>query len=186
MSAKEMFEKLEYELVFENEEVLRYRMKEELEQFNINLEDIKEDNNLFNNIQEAIDKLRMHTLADRFEVVLNNNLIETKEKLTNYRTILGCRISYDNLDKNVSFIVREDTKPSYEKLEEENIKYKQVLDKIKEYCNKQIEIAKENITNSEQWLKVEECHLSAKQDIHTEKLIKRENEKILELLEEIE
>lgn len=65
-------------------------------------------------------------------------------------------------------------------------KYKNVIDKIKEYCNKQIEIAKENITNSEQWLKVEECHLSAKQDIHTGKLIKKENEKILELLEEVE
>ncbi len=108
-------------------------MSEELKQFNINIEDIEEDNNLFNNIQEAIDKLRTHTLADRFEVVLNNNLIEAKEKLTNYRTILGCRITYDNLDKNISFIVREDDKPTYEKLEYKYNKQKEVLDKIKEY-----------------------------------------------------
>lgn len=79
---------------------------------------MKEDNNLFDNINEAIEKLKLKTLADRFEVVLNNNLIETKEKLTNYRTIFGCRITYDNLDKNISFIVREDTKPTYEKLEQ--------------------------------------------------------------------
>ena len=75
---------------------------------------------------------------------------------------------------------------TFKELQQENNKFKNVIDKIKEYCNKQIEIAKENITNSEQWLKVEECHLSAKQDIHTGKLIKRENEKILELLEEVE
>lgn len=111
-------------------------MSEELKQFNINIEDIKEDNNLFNNIQEAIDKLRIHTLADRFEVVLNNNLIEIKEKLTNYRTILGCRITYDNLDRNISFIVREDNTPTYEELEDKIDKQKEVLDKIKEYINR--------------------------------------------------
>jgi hypothetical protein len=57
-----------------------------------------------------------YTLKDRFEVILNNNLIESKQKLTGFKTILGCRISYDNLDKNISFIVREDTEPTYEEL----------------------------------------------------------------------
>ena len=93
-------------------------MNEELKQFNINLEDIKENDNLFDNLHEAIEKMKLYTLSDRFEVILNNNLIESKEKLTNYRTILGCRISYDNLDKNISFIVREDNKPSYEQLQQ--------------------------------------------------------------------
>lgn len=92
-------------------------MNEELKQFGINIEDIKISESLFDNIHEAIDKMRLHTLSDRFEIVLNNNLIESKEKLTNFRTILGCRISYDNLDKNISFIVKEDNKPSYEELE---------------------------------------------------------------------
>ena len=113
-------------------------MSEELKQFNIDIEDIKEDNNLFNNIQEAIDKLRIYTLVDRFEVVLNNNLIETKEKLTNYRTILGCRISYDNLSKDISFIVREDTKPTYEELEQERDKYKEILDEVLGIANERI------------------------------------------------
>ena len=103
-------------------------MSEELKQYNIIIEDIKENNNLFNNIQEAIDKLRIHTLADRFEVVLNNNLIETKDKYTGFRTILGCRVSYDDLDKNVSFIVREDTKPTYEELEDNWDKLKEWLE----------------------------------------------------------
>ena len=92
-------------------------MNNELKQFNIDLDTIPESNNLFEKISEAIEKMKLATLKDKFEVVLNNNLIESKEKLTNYRTILGCRISYDNLDKNISFIVREDIKPSYEHLE---------------------------------------------------------------------
>ena len=94
-------------------------MNNELKQFNIDLDTIPESNNLFENISEAIEKMKLATLKDKFEVVLNNNLIESKEKLTNYRTILGCRISYDNLDKNILFIVREDIKPSYEQLEKQ-------------------------------------------------------------------
>ena len=92
-------------------------MNDELKQFNIDIEDIKEDNNLFDNIQKAIAEMNKYTLSDRYEVILNNNLIEFKEKTTNYRTIFGCRISYDNLPKDVSFIVREDTEPSYDKLQ---------------------------------------------------------------------
>lgn len=110
----------------------RGKMKEELKEFGISLEDIEESNKLFENIQEAIDKIRQYTLTDRFEVVLNNNLIESKEKLTNYRTILGCRISYDNLDKNISFIVKEDNKPTYEELEN-------IIKEVREYIEYQLE-----------------------------------------------
>lgn len=103
-------------------------MSEELEEFDIKLEDIEENVYLFNNINEAVEKLKVATLKDRFEVVLNNNLIETKDKYTGFRTILGCRISYDDLDKNVSFIVREDTKPTYEELEDNWDKLKEWLE----------------------------------------------------------
>ena len=113
-------------------------MNRELKEFNINLEDIKESNNLFDDLHETIEKMRLHTLSDRFEVVLNNNLIESKEKLTNFRTILGCRISYDNLDKNISFIVREDNKPSYEELEQE-------IDRLNNIINEALGIANERI-----------------------------------------
>lgn len=103
-------------------------MKEELKQFDINIDDIEESKELFGNIQEAIHKMNLYTMKDRFEIVLNNNLIESKEKSTNYRTIFGCRISYDNLPKDVSFIVREDVKPSYETLEDR-------IDKAIEFIN---------------------------------------------------
>lgn len=95
-------------------------MKEELKKwFQIDLDTIEEDKELFTNIQKAIEKLNDIEMANKYEVVLNNNLIEVKDKYTNFRTILGCRVSYDNLDKNVSFIVRADTKPSYENLEQQ-------------------------------------------------------------------
>lgn len=108
-------------------------MSEELKEFDINLEDIEENVYLFNNINEAVEKMRVATLKDRFEVVLNNNLIETKDKFTGFRTILGCRISYDNLDKNVSFVVREDTKPTYEELETELQQKENVIKEVREY-----------------------------------------------------
>jgi hypothetical protein len=114
-------------------------VSEELKEFNINLEDIKESNNLFDDLHEAIEKMRLHTLSDRFEVVLNNNLIESKEKLTNFRTILGCRISYDNLDKNISFIVREDNKPSYEELEQEINRLNNIINKLEKWLKDNIE-----------------------------------------------
>lgn len=110
-------------------------MSEELKQFDINIDDIKESNNLFDNIYEAIEKMKLHTLTNKFEVVLNNNLIESKEKATNYRTIFGCRISYENLDKNISFIVREDTKPSYEELQHQLEQYKNIIKEVRECIN---------------------------------------------------
>lgn len=94
-------------------------MKEELKAFHIDIDEIKSNDDLFLNINEALNKMTQNYVAERFEVVLNNNLLEAKDKYSNFRTILGCRISYDNLDKNISFIVREDKKLSYEELEQE-------------------------------------------------------------------
>lgn len=113
-------------------------MSEELKEFDINLEDIEENVHLFDNIDEALEKMRVAALKDRFEVVLNNNLIETKDKYTGFRTILGCRISYDNLDKNVSFVVREDTKPTYEELETELQQKENKEKEIREYMENYI------------------------------------------------
>lgn len=113
-------------------------IKEELKQFNINMCDIKEEDNFYKKLNEAIYKMQEYTLRDRFEVVLNNNLIESKEIPTNLRTIMGCRVSYADLEKDISFIVKEDFKPSYETLEhridkaieyiENNSLYKEEID----------------------------------------------------------
>lgn len=109
-------------------------MSEELKQFDISVDDIKLSEELFDNVREAIDKMRLATFKDNFEVVLNNNLIECKEIKTQFRTILGCRISYDNLYKNVSFIVREDIEPSYEELQQQLKDKDEKISKVKNYC----------------------------------------------------
>ena len=106
-------------------------MRDDLKKyFSIELDKIEEDKELFKNIEEAIAELNKWEVASKYEVILNNNLIKIKDKYNNFRTILGCRISYDNLDKNVSFIVREDKKPSYEKLEQEIQRLNNIIDEI--------------------------------------------------------
>lgn len=115
-------------------------MKEELKQFGIDINTIKESNDLVNNISEAIHQMSLATMKDRFEVILNNNLIEFKEKSTNYRTIFGCRISYDNLPKDVSFIVREDKEPSYEHLKQELDQCKNNWEELKRWLNKNLPV----------------------------------------------
>lgn len=113
-------------------------MKKELEQFNINIDDIKQNNDLYDNIHEAINRMNLYTLSNRYEIILNNNLIETKEIKTGMRTIFGCRISYDNLPKDISFIIREDKEPSYEELQK---RINKAIEYINDYENYYMEIS---------------------------------------------
>ena len=103
--------------------------KKEMRAFDINVDDIKPDEHIFGAIEEAIIKMRNECLIDRLEVVLNNNSIDIKDKITVNRTILGCRISYADLSKDVSFIVRQDNEPTYEQLQQQNKKQKGAIDK---------------------------------------------------------
>ena len=109
-----------------NKEVL---LKSDLKMFNIDIDDIEFNPHFFEVLQEAITKMREETLLKNLEVVLNNNLIKAIYKPTNYRTILGCRVSYADLEESVSFIVRPDKKPSYECLEQQCKKQKETIDK---------------------------------------------------------
>lgn len=118
-------------------------LKSDLKIFNIDIDDIEFNPHFFEVLQEAIAKMREETLLKNLEVVLNNNLIEAIYKPTNYRTILGCRVSFADLEESVSFIVRPDDKPSYEKLEQENkslqsqLKAKEeVIKEAREYVEK--------------------------------------------------
>jgi hypothetical protein len=107
--------------------------KKEMRAFDINVDDIKPDEHIFGAIEEAIIKMRNECLIDRLEVVLNNNLIDIKDKITDNRTILGCRFSYADLSKDVSFIVRQDNEPTYEQLQKENKQLKNNWNELKEY-----------------------------------------------------
>lgn len=103
--------------------------KKEMRAFDINVDDIKPDEHIFGAIEEAIIKMRNECLIDGLEVVLNNNLIDIKDKITDNRTILGCRLSYADLSKDVSFIVRQDNEPTYEQLQQQCKKQKEAIDK---------------------------------------------------------
>ena len=109
--------------------------KKEMRAFDINVDDIKPDEHIFGAIEEAIIKMRNECLIDRLEVVLNNNLIDVKDKITDNRTILGCRLSYADLSKDVSFIVRQDNEPTYEQLQKENKQLKDNWNKLKEWAS---------------------------------------------------
>lgn len=110
--------------------------KKEMRAFDINVDDIKPDEHIFGAIEEAIIKMRNECLIDRLEVVLNNNLIDIKDKITDNRTILGCRLSYADLSKDVSFIVRQDNEPTYEQLQKENKQLKDNWNKLREVIRK--------------------------------------------------
>lgn len=124
-------------------------LKSDLKIFNIDIDDIEFNPHFFEALQEAIAKMREETLLKNLKVVLNNNLIEAIYKPTNYRTILGCRVSYDDLPKDVSFIVRPDDKPSYEKLEEENKSLQSQLKAKKEVEKEFIKCLESEIRASE-------------------------------------
>lgn len=110
--------------------------KKEMRAFDINVDDIKPDEHIFGAIEEAIIKMRNECLIDRLEVVLNNNLIDIKDKITDNRTILGCRFSYADLSKDVSFIVRQDNEPTYEQLQKENKRQKEVINNFLDIVDK--------------------------------------------------
>lgn len=110
--------------------------KKEMRAFDINVDDIKPDEHIFGAIEEAMIKMKNECLIDRLEVVLNNNLIDIKDKITVNRTILGCRLSYADLSKDVSFIVRQDNEPTYEQLQQQNKKQKEVINNFLDIVDK--------------------------------------------------
>lgn len=110
--------------------------KKEMRAFDINVDDIKPDEHIFGAIEEAIIKMRNECLIDRLEVVLNNNIIDIKDKITDNRTILGCRLSYADLSKDISFIVRQDNEPTYEQLQKENKRQKEAINNFLDIVDK--------------------------------------------------
>lgn len=108
----------------------------DLEKLGIDIHSIEPNDDFMGELNKAIQTLREETLKNTFEVILNKNLIKVRETETNYRTILGCRISYKCLDKNISFIVKSDNKPTYEQLEDKINKYKEVINKLRELIGK--------------------------------------------------
>lgn len=80
--------------------------EKELKHYDINLSDIEDTGKLFENIQEAIDTMREHNYQGELEVILNNNLVITKNRIGKIDTIFGCKVSFEDLEECVSLIVK--------------------------------------------------------------------------------
>lgn len=127
-------------------------LKAKLKDFNINIDDVKPNDDIFGALEEAIYKKKNEDLINRLEVVLNDNLIEVKDKITNCRTIFGARISYDNLSEDISFFLKKDNKPTYEQLEQQVKKQKETIEKVIEYIqNHQLVFRDSTLEETEEW-----------------------------------
>lgn len=92
--------------------------------------------NYMEQIYKSIEEMRNKYFAENLEVVINKNLIDVFDIKQRKHTIFGCKVSFDNLPKDISFIVREDYKPSYEVLENrinKAIEYINVFESIRAY-----------------------------------------------------
>lgn len=68
-------------------------------------------------IQKAVSEMRKKKFNKPLEIVINDNLISVFNNASNVHTIFGCRISFDNLPNDISFVIREDNKLSYYEME---------------------------------------------------------------------
>lgn len=65
----------------------------------------------------------------------------------------------------------------------ENKRLNNIIKEVRESANKELKIAKENIKQSEKWLDIEEVKENVKRDIHTGKVIIRDMEMFLNILD---
>ena len=107
------------------------KIKEELKGFNINIDDIEpcdfEESikDLCKNIALALDK-------QRYEIVLNKNIIDIKDTFTNFHSYMGLKVSFESFEKDIGFIVRPNFELSYDELQQENKQLKDNWNKLKE------------------------------------------------------
>ena len=103
------------------------------------LYEYKENYYCFEHIVNILLQQENEQLKDKLSkietLIINNNLIDIKDKITDNRTILGCRLSYADLSKDVSFIVRQDNEPTYEQLQKENEQLKDNWNELKEFMS---------------------------------------------------
>lgn len=111
-------------------------MKFELNRnFNINVDDIEETYDFHSNIRKAIEKMKDDYDKQNLEILLNGNLLNVKNKLENTKAIFGIKVSLADLEKDISFIVREcEPEPNYKE------KYFELKNKIDNFYEKEINL----------------------------------------------
>lgn len=78
----------------------------ELEKYNLKVSDIEVSNKLFDKLQEAIDTMQMNGYYGDLEVILNSNLLVHKNLSKKIDTIFGMKVTFQDLEECVSFVVK--------------------------------------------------------------------------------
>jgi hypothetical protein len=86
----------------------------ELENYNIKVSDIETSDNLLDKLEEAIGTMREHCYYGDLEVILNSNLLIHKDLSKKIDTIFGMKVTFQDLEECVSFVVKPYGKPRCE------------------------------------------------------------------------
>lgn len=112
-------------------------IKEELKEFNINIDDIEPNEITHGAMQELIEKIILEENVKRFEIVLNKNILNIKDRLTGIHSYMGLKLLLEPLEKDISFIIRLTDKLTYDELQQENKQLKDNWNKLKEYIKQE-------------------------------------------------
>lgn len=110
------------------------KIKEELKGFNINIDDIEicdfevAIKDLCKNIALELDK-------QRYEIVLNKNIIDIKDTFTNLHSYMGLKLSFESFEKDIGFIVRPNFELSYDELQQKYKQQKEIINKAMDLLN---------------------------------------------------
>ena len=105
-------------------------IEKELKGFNINIDDIEPNEITHGAMQELIEKIIIEENVKRFEIVLNKNILNIKDRLTGIHGYMGLKLSLEPLEKDISFIIRPTNELTYDELQQENKQLKDKLSKI--------------------------------------------------------
>lgn len=110
-------------------------IKKELKGFNINIDDIEPNEITHGAMQELIEKTIIEENVNRFEVVLNKNILDIKDRFTGIHSYMGLKLSLEPFEKDISFIIRPTNELTYDELQQENKQLKDNWNKLKEWAS---------------------------------------------------
>lgn len=103
-------------------------IEKELKGFNINIDDIEPNEITHGAMQELIEKIIIEENVKRFEIVLNENILNIKDRLTGIHGYMDLKLSLEPLEKDISFIIRPTNELTYDELQQENKQLKEIID----------------------------------------------------------
>lgn len=105
------------------------KIKETLKGFNIKIDYI-EPCDFEAAIKDLCKNVALELDKQRYEIVLNKNIIDIKDTFTNIHSYMGLKLSLEPLEKDISFIIRPTNELTYNELQQENKQLKDLIDTI--------------------------------------------------------